>query len=157
MSIRMYLLLVVCTLLADGPSAEVVKQEWTELEGKWVVVKMEANGKSLLEMDRPAPTMVIKDARLVPNPDNPASTEADSWKIQIDPTRKPKTITIPNFKEADPERSLTLIGIYEIEGDELKVCLEAVDTAKQIERENERPTAFDSNQGLLLIFKRQLK
>jgi uncharacterized protein (TIGR03067 family) len=57
----------------------------------------------------------------------------------------------------DPRTGVTLIGIYELSGDELKVCAEAVETARPKEREKERPTAFDSKQGVLVIFRREAK
>src|SRR5262249_53450879 len=155
--------LAACLLLAaDNPEDKALKQEWKRLEGTWTLTKMEANGKSLLEKDKPVPKVVIKDGKIRSD-----STEAekgktdeeelDSTKVQLDPTRKPKTITIPNYHGGDPAAGVTLIGIYELEGDELKVCAEAVETAKLKEREKDRPTAFDSKQGLLLVLKREKK
>ena len=159
MKSRMLLVAAACTLLAaDRPSDEEVKREWTKLEGRWTLTKMEANGKSLLEKDKPLPKMVIKDGKIMADPKDAAGQEApDSSQIQLDPRKNPKTITIPNFKGGDPAKGVTLIGIYELKGDELKVCVEGVETAKLKEREKDRPRAFDSKQGLLLVFKRQAK
>jgi len=42
-------------------------------------------------------------------------------------------------------------------GDELRVCAQAVETARLKEREKERPKAFNSKQGILLVFKREKK
>jgi hypothetical protein len=39
----------------------------------------------------------------------------------------------------------------------LRVCVQAVETARLKERVKERPKAFDSKQGVLLVFKRQTK
>ncbi len=159
MLLLILLLMATYTLLAgDEAKPDAVKLEWKKLEGTWTLAKMEANGKSLLEKDKPAPKMVIKDGKVMPDPKEAAGAEgADASTIQIDPTRKPKTITIPNFEGGDPETGVTLIGIYELAGDELKVCAEAVETAKLKEREKDRPTAFDSKQGVLLVFKREKK
>ena len=38
-----------------------------------------------------------------------------------------------------------------------QVCAEAVETAKLKEREKDRPNAFDSKQGVLVILKRESK
>ena len=72
----------------------------------------------------------------------------------LDPSKDPKQITIPNFKGGDPKKGVTLIGIYELAGDELRVCATAVETDRLKEREKERPKAFDSKQGVLLVFER---
>src|SRR5207302_3387482 len=44
---------------------------------------------------------------------------------------------------------------YEVKGDELRVCGDAVDTAQEKDVEARRPKEFDSNKGLLLVFKRE--
>ena len=55
------------------------------------------------------------------------------------------------------KEGITLIGIYELKDDELKVCAQAVGTAKLKEREKERPKEFDSKQGVLVIPRRETK
>jgi uncharacterized protein (TIGR03067 family) len=145
-------------LAADRPDARAVKREWQRLEGTWTLTKMEIEGRSLLEKGKPVPKMTIKDGKITAHArDAPRTEKLDSSAIQLDPTRKPKTITIPNFEGGDPAKGVTLIGIYQLKGNELKVCAEAVETARLKERAKERPKAFDSKQGLLLIFKREAK
>src|SRR5262249_10630252 len=156
---RLLFFLAAWTLLAaDKPSDEAVQQEWKKLEGSWTLTKMEINGKSLLEKDKPVPKMTIKDGKITSDAkDVPKEEKLDSSTIKLDPSQEPKTVTIPNFEGGDPKEGVTLIGIYELKGDELKVCAEAVETAKLKEREKERPKAFDSKQGVLVIFKRDTK
>ena len=48
-------------------------------------------------------------------------------------------------------------GIYDVKGDELRVCGDGVDTATEKNPEARRPKEFDSNKGLLLVFKREKK
>jgi uncharacterized protein (TIGR03067 family) len=160
-SMRMRVLIVLATwtlLAADRSQGDAVKKEWKNLEGTWMLVRMESDGKSLLEKDRPFPRIAIKDGKITALPkDTEDAEEGDSWKIQLDPTRKPKTVTVPNFKSGDPKQGVTLIGIYELNGDQLRVCAQAVETAKLKEREKERPRAFSNKQGVLLVFKRQRK
>jgi len=159
MNPRLSLFVAAWTLFAaDKPSAEAVKQEWKKLEGAWTLTKMEVNGKSLLEKDKRVPKMTIKDGTIISDSkDVPKDEKLDSSTIKLDPSQEPKTITIPNFEGGDPKEGVTLIGIYELKGDELKVCAEAVETARLKEREKERPKAFDSKQGVLVIFKRETK
>jgi hypothetical protein len=45
------------------------------------------------------------------------------------------------------------MGIYSLDGDELKVCAAVVVTARGKELEKERPTEFESSKGILLVFK----
>lgn len=143
---------------ADKPGTETVKLEWKKLEGTWTVSKMEIEGKSLLEKDKPEPKLTIKDGKITSDAKNaPQDEKLDSSTIKLDPGRKPHTITIPNAHGGDPKKGVTLIGIYEVTGDELKVCAQAVETANLKAREKERPKAFDSKQGVLVIFKRERK
>jgi uncharacterized protein (TIGR03067 family) len=159
MRFRLLLVLTACVLLAaDKPSDEAVKKEWKRLEGTWVLTKMEVNGKSLLEKDKPAPRIVIKDGKVLPDPKQaPKGTNVENPTVLLDPSRKPKTINVPNFKGGQPEKGVTLIGIYELKGNVLRVCVEGVETARLKEREKDRPKAFDSKQGALLVFKRKGK
>lgn len=144
---------------ADKPDPAALKKEWASLEGTWTVIRLEIEGKSLLLKEEPPPQVVIKDGKIRGKDARKEALEdtLDSSKVQLDPGAKPKTITIPNFKGGDPKEGVTLIGIYELEGDQLKVCVEGVETAKLKEREKDRPKAFDSKQGLLLVFKRDKK
>jgi uncharacterized protein (TIGR03067 family) len=137
---------------ADGA----VKKELAKLEGTWTIVKMEVSNKSLLEKDKPEAKLVIKDGKVTSDAKETPADDADLSKI-LDPSKKPKQITIPNFEGGDPKKGVTLIGIYELSGNELRVCVQVVETANLKEREKERPTAFDSKQGVLLVFKREKK
>jgi uncharacterized protein (TIGR03067 family) len=142
----------------DKPDAEAGKQEWRKLEGTWTVTKMEVEGKSLLEKDKQVPKFTIKDGKITSDgKDAGRGPKLDSSTIKLGLRQGPKTITIPNFHGGDPEAGITLIGIYELQGDELKVCAQEVETAKLKEREKERPKAFDSKQGVLVILRRETK
>jgi hypothetical protein len=69
----------------------------------------------------------------------------------LNASKKPKTVTYPY------EGKLVFYGIYEVKGDELRVCGDGVDTATEKNPETRRPKEFDSNKGLLLVFKRDRK
>jgi uncharacterized protein (TIGR03067 family) len=137
------------SLAADDPSDATVKGEWKRLEGSWTLTKVEMLGNSLLKKDQPEPKMTIKDGKITSN------DKFDSSTIRLDPKPDPKTITIPDFK--GPGVPLSWIGIYELNGDELKICIAGIEKAKLKELEILRPKGFDSKQGILLIFKRETK
>jgi len=141
----------------DQAKKDSEKEKFAELDGKWTLVKMEVSGKSLLEKDKPEPKLVIKDGKVTSDAKGAPEDDVPELSKILDPSKDPKQLTIPNFKGGDPKKGVTLIGIYEVVGDELRVCTQAVETANLKEREKERPKAFDSKQGVLLIFKREKK
>jgi len=127
-----------------------MKKELAKFEGTWTVVKLEVNGKSLLEKDKPESKLVIKDGKITSDAKEAPKNVAELAKI-LDPSQKPKTVTLPL------EGNIKFYGIYEIEGDELRVCGDGVDTAQEKKPEERRPKEFDSNKGLLIEFKRAKK
>jgi uncharacterized protein (TIGR03067 family) len=83
-------------------------------------------------------------------PARPAKVGAELAKI-LDPSKKAKTVTLPL------EGNIKFYGIYEIDGDELRVCGNGVETAQEKKPEERRPKEFDCNKGLLILFKREKK
>jgi uncharacterized protein (TIGR03067 family) len=69
----------------------------------------------------------------------------------LDPSKQPKTVTLPL------EGNVKFYGIYEVQGDELRVCGDGVDTSQELNPEGRRPKKFDSSEGLLIVFKRRKK
>ena len=125
-------LVVIVSLLTSSVAADDKK----DLDGKWVVVSVERDGK---------PWAAMKGAIRVNNGDKyiltPKEGKAVPGTFKIDPTKKPKTIdmtpTEGNFKDK------TLLGIYELDGDTLKICF--------AEPGKERPTDFTSKAGMVLV------
>jgi uncharacterized protein (TIGR03067 family) len=145
-------------LLASTAAADddAVKKELAKLDGTWTLNKMEADGKSLLEKDQPESKLIIKDGKVTSDAKEAPTDGMELSKI-LDPSKEPKQITVPNFEGGDPKKGVTLIGIYEVDVDELLVCVQVVETANLKARAKERPTAMDSKQGVLLVFKRDKK
>jgi uncharacterized protein (TIGR03067 family) len=131
---------------ALGPAVGQDATKFAELDGTWTIVKMEIQGKSLLENGAKW-KLIIKDGKATSDAKN-APREAVELSKFLDPSKKPKTVTYPY------EGKLTFYGIYEVKGDELRVCGDGVDTATEKNPEARRPKEFDSNKGLLLVFKR---
>ncbi len=130
----------------QGRADDVNKQELAKLDGTWVVVKIEMNGQSLLEKNHsPEQKLVIKGGKVTSG-----AKEAELSKI-LDPSKKPKTITGPL------DERLKFYGIYEVDGDEIRVCGDIVDTATEKNPEGRRPKGFDSKKGILVVLKREKK
>jgi uncharacterized protein (TIGR03067 family) len=129
---------------------DAMKKELAKFEGTWTIVKMEINGKSLLEKDKPEAKLIIKDGKISSDAKEAPKGETELSKI-LDPSKKPKAVTLPL------EGNIKFYGIFEIEEDELRVCGDGVDTAQEKKPEGRRPKEFDSNKGLLIVFKREKK
>ena len=125
------------------------EKKFAELDGTWTIIKMEIEGRSLLEKDEKW-KLIIKDGKVTSDAKDAPKEGVDLSKF-LDPTKKPKTITYPY------EGKITFYGIYEVKGDELHVCGDGVDTATEKNPEARRPKKLDSKQGLLLVFKRAKK
>lgn len=128
------------------------KDDLKALQGAWVTVRLVIDGRTLIELKE------------VPK-EGPLSTityDGHNWVIKfstnelmkgtskLDATKKPKQIDLSN--ETGPDKGKTLLAIYELDGDEYKVCIAAPG--------KDRPTEFSSKEGSgqrLIIHKRQKK
>jgi uncharacterized protein (TIGR03067 family) len=130
-AMRTYTILILATTLsvaADDPKNDPVAKDYARLEGTWRIVSLEVEGMKI-------PDETIKDARLIIKGKEFTMKEkiaTYSGNFTIDPGKKPKAIDM-KFT-AGPEKGNTSYGIYEIDGDNLKICLTI--TAK------DRPTEF---------------
>jgi uncharacterized protein (TIGR03067 family) len=146
MKLRSVVLVAVGLMLAADKPADEIKKELKKFEGTWKIVSVEAEGEKL-------PTDMFKDSKLVLKDDQFTFTEGKTVSkgtFKVDPSKKPKTIDI-KFTEG-PEKGQTLMGIYEIDGDTYKVCLDP--TGKK------RPTKFESKKGsgaVVEVLKREKK
>jgi uncharacterized protein (TIGR03067 family) len=129
--------------LAAGPGRG-ADADKDELQGVWIATSIETNGA-------PAPAREVEGTRftftgekvLVRHPKDGGKEEEGAFKA--DPKKSPRHLDITI-------RNKTLHGIYEVKGDELKVCYETGD-----KREN-RPTRFATRkeeESVLIVFKRQ--
>jgi uncharacterized protein (TIGR03067 family) len=132
-----------------GKKAAADGKKVAELDGTWTIIKMEIEGRSLLEKGEKW-RLVIKGGKVTSDAKGAPKGAVDLSRF-LDPSRKPKAITYPY------EGTITFYGIYEVKGDELRVCGDGVDTATEKRPEARRPRRFDSKEGLLLVFNRQKK
>jgi uncharacterized protein (TIGR03067 family) len=129
--------LVVGATRADGPP-DAVK----ELQKTWVVTSATRDGKALEDMT---------DATIAIGPKEMTLQARDgtklTWPFTVDPARKPHAI---DFRLEGGEGWLringTYKGIYELDGDSLKLCVGSGD---------ERPTKFSDKGAALVVLKRQ--
>jgi uncharacterized protein (TIGR03067 family) len=119
-------------LVAADAKDDAVKKDMDALQGKWQITSLTRDGK---DQDVPKDAVrVVKDDKYTVTP-RPGVTIEGTFKI--DPTAKPKTIdTTPTTGD---NKGKTSLGIYEIDGDTLKICWAPAG--------KDRPTEFKSAEG----------
>ena len=139
--------LAVCCLLAADAAQDAAKKDSAKLEGEWTLVSAERNGE-------PVPDEVVKTAKRVFEGNEATVTVNDEVVLKatvtIDATKKPKTI---DYKVTEGEaEGKTILGIYELDGDNAKFCSGTPG--------GERPTEFTAKEGsgrTLSVWKRVKK
>jgi uncharacterized protein (TIGR03067 family) len=110
------------------PEADAIAVEIKKFEGNWTVVSAEYKGTKCVIAGDKVTVQVPVEGRL----------EKGLLRMKIDPTRKPKAIDLwvvqPGQTDEEVAKQNGALGIYELEGDTLKVCAAPV--------EKGRPTEF---------------
>ena len=140
---------ILCALIGfvtQTAAQQPVKKDLERLQGAWIMVALEVDGK-------PVPEDKIKDTKLVIK-DNKYITQVKGKSYEttftLDPGKKPKAIDMV-FGEGD-KKDQVLRGIYELDGDTLKIC-------RGLRPEQERPTEFGTwpDTGVFMVtWKRQM-
>jgi uncharacterized protein (TIGR03067 family) len=145
---RKYLLAALAVGLIGADNKEdAVKKEMKKQEGDWVLVSSFSDGKKL-------PAEVVKAMRRTIKGNKFTVTRMGetvaSGTFTVDPTKKPKTIDVK--RATGPDKDKPMLGIYELDGDNYKVCFAPPG--------KERPTKFFSKAGtghVLSVWKRANK
>ncbi len=139
-----FVALVVSVCLASGASiGRAADADNDELQGVWVATSMEINGEPAQAEEVERTRFTFKGQKLLLRHSKDEGKEEEGT-FKVDPKRAPKhlDITIKNK---------TLHGIYEVRGDELRVCYETGDKGEN------RPTKFATNkrdESVLIVFKK---
>jgi uncharacterized protein (TIGR03067 family) len=139
-------LIVACLAIGWQISAEGAGDGVDTLQGVWAAQSMEADGKA-------TPAEAVKQMRFTFRGDklllrgNFKDDREQECPFTVDPKKMPKQLDFTPPKEKKP-----ILGIYEVTGDELKVCLRHASSSEG------RPTEFVSKADsklVLIVFKRQ--
>jgi uncharacterized protein (TIGR03067 family) len=100
---------------ADKPKAD-AKKELDRLQGTWVMAALEVNGEEVPQKKLEGTTLVIKGDRYIVK----VKDSIHETTIKLDPSKDPRAIDtyFPNGTEL-PKLSK---GVYELDGDTLKIC-----------------------------------
>jgi uncharacterized protein (TIGR03067 family) len=112
-----------------------------EVEGKWKIVSVERDGKAVEMWTDGLRTM--KDGKYELKPKT-GDAVTGGYKI-VDAKAKPKTIDFT--PDGGQFKGKTLLGIYAVDGDTLKICF--------AEPGKDRPTEFTSKGCVLAVHKRE--
>jgi uncharacterized protein (TIGR03067 family) len=118
-----------------------VAKEYARLEGTWKVMALEVNGMKMADKAFKTAHLIIKGKEFTMR--DPAATYRG--QLVIDPGKTPKTIDM-SFTEG-PEKGTTSYGIYELAGDDFKLCL----TITARSRPTEFATKASSGYGLEIL------
>ena len=127
---------------------DAVKQEMKKLQGRWIRIYVEADGKK------------SKDGKKVPGKAITLTINGDKYggeTFKLDPAENPKHINVSTVD--DKGKAITLPGIYELKGDVLKLCFPFPFEGK-FDKIGKRPTEFGSKAGgndVLEVYQREKK
>jgi uncharacterized protein (TIGR03067 family) len=131
---------VLAVLLPADDQEQALKKEYQRLHGTWTVTDAEQNGQALDRIK--GGTLTIADQSFVIKTKSGAELKGD---LRIDPSKKPRTMDFVHLEGM--LRDKTWEAIYELDGDDLKICYAEADSNK------DRPKEFKTQQdaGLLLV------
>ena len=147
------LLMVSCLPAAEPSKDEQIEKDRKQLEGSWIVVTATVPGAPQSVVDDMKSTKYAFQGSKVVLSGKTGTGEIAKFDAayELDPTKSPREITI--FAGGD-DRKRESPGLYEISGDELKLCL-AIGTRVGGKDVISRPKGFDSKDAALLVLKRE--
>lgn len=123
-------LVISFALFANAGADDAVKDELAKYQGTWVLVSEEFEGRAVPDGELSKQSYTVRGDKVVYN----VNGEERSATLRLDPSKSPKTYDL-----ARDDGSRTLKGVYEWDGDRLKVC--AADDG------GDRPADFTTGPG----------
>jgi uncharacterized protein (TIGR03067 family) len=136
-------------LLAADKAEDAVKKELAKFEGTWKTESIEYNGKQFEDLAKQLRFVFKGDTGTVEGNDKVADEYA-KLKLKVDPSTTTKLVDVT--VTAGVQKDAVMEGIYEIKGDELRLCLKV--------QGKDRPSEFKAPAGsdiALIVLKREKK
>jgi uncharacterized protein (TIGR03067 family) len=143
LSLAVLLIVVIPGAVLRGQDAQ---KDLDKLQGTWALRTMEANGSAAPKDFVEKITITFKGDKMVMDGPMAAAKGEEpvrpEFTVRLDPSKKPKALdaTALNGKF----KGKTQLGIYQLDGDELKICLPNQEA-------KERPSEFKSPVGSDLV------
>ena len=135
------LVLAFCSVVLAGPQDDPAKKDLEKMQGKWKIEAEVIEGQKTPAKLLAKTSITIKGDNLIWEPKEDNGT----IKIKLDPSKKPPAIDLIDGKNI-------ALGIYQLEGDTLRVCWE------DFKSNRPRPKAFEATEeNRYLILKRDKK
>ncbi len=146
---RLSFLLLVLGLVAgaQGAKEDAAAEDLKRMQGDWVVVSMEVDGLKVPDDDAMALFRSVKGDRYTVSR---YRRLAGKGTIKLDATKKPRTIDA--LPAGVTDKAKAVLGIYEFDGDKLKLCFARPGMA--------RPTEFSAKEdsgNTLTVWQREKK
>lgn len=156
-------------IAGDAPKDELVKKELERLQGVWSAQSVDIAGAPEELLDAPKNMKVTFEGSEVTLTAQHEGRKPVFQKtvFRLDPCTIPKEITLAATEAENGRPAIPASpGIYEMDGDTLKLCLAPYhgeerfdpETGEVVEKKSfagKRPTAFDPKQGILLVLIRK--
>src|SRR5262245_8426520 len=132
------LALLAASLLSAAEDKADARKVLDQVQGTWAVTKLIYNGEDLSDKDY-AKTMrfAFKGGDCAIEGSEQVTSEYAKLVFKFDPSTTPKLVDIAVM--AGSQKGLSIEGIYELKGDELKLCARVLG--------KERPADFESKEG----------
>ena len=111
------ILLLGLFLVADAPGAEAGKKATEKLDGTWTLIKAEVFGQAS-DVEGTKNTLTFKNDKITVH--MPVANLDHEATYTVDPAKKPKQLDM--MVTSGPSKGKTVLFIYELEGDTLKLC-----------------------------------
>jgi len=128
-------ILALALVVSAGDITEMIRKDRAALQGAWKVVAAENKGEKVPAEDIKDLYLIFKGDAIYSRQDN-KNTEIFSYLL--DPSKKPKEIDLT--LKVGPQKGRTERGIYLLDGDSLKICI-------QSNKDAARPRDFSSPAG----------
>lgn len=137
-------MVMVCILTSAIVRGEAQKDDRKAMPGTWLLVTAELAGEKLPEETLKTMKLILTDQTY----ELQTGEESDKGTYTLDPAKKPKEMDIKGTE--GPNKGKTILTIYELKDDTLKVCYDLGG--------KDRPTEFKTNpntQLFLVTYKRE--
>ncbi|HEV3237824.1 MAG TPA: TIGR03067 domain-containing protein [Gemmataceae bacterium] len=139
--------LVIVTYAAGADKDDKAKEDKQKLQGTWKLISFEVAGKGDDDTKDENRELVIDGDKITVKNEG---KEVEQESFVLDPTKKPKNIEVTTLTGDDKNKKR--LGIYELDGDNLKICID--------EKGEARPAEFKTKEGgsqILVTLKRVKK
>jgi uncharacterized protein (TIGR03067 family) len=140
-TLRFLLFLAMAGVLVRAAQGQDAKKELDKLQGTWESVKLIFDGKDLTDKEQYKFKLVFKGDQATVVSSAAVEKEYAKLTFKLDPSTMPKILDVT--VAGGVQKNAVLEGIYEVKGDELKLCAKVFG--------NDRPSEFASPSGSSIV------